>query len=155
MADVISKDSIIDMPDNSDMIAEAMKEVSFFNKCRPNTQSITSKWNTWCQNISSKSSMRNTEQTGIVSWAKTSLRMWVTNPKTTFSSTKDNWPSYCTKLVDLFKPYFYHHFSGFLYWWKIDKYLGFVERWAWEGKVGKNRKVDKKAIKLKFEIKPL
>ena len=25
MADVISKDSIVDMPDNSDMIAEAMK----------------------------------------------------------------------------------------------------------------------------------
>lgn len=30
MADVISKDSIIDMPDNSDMIAEAMKEVNCF-----------------------------------------------------------------------------------------------------------------------------
>ena len=66
MADVISKDSIIDMPDNSDMIAEAMKEVSFFNKYRLNTQSITSKWSIWCQNISSKSSTRNTEQTGIV-----------------------------------------------------------------------------------------
>lgn len=32
MTDVISKDSIIDMPDNSDMIAEAMKEVTLFNK---------------------------------------------------------------------------------------------------------------------------
>lgn len=30
MAEVISKDSIIDMPDNSDMIAEAMKEVTLF-----------------------------------------------------------------------------------------------------------------------------
>lgn len=28
MAEVISKDDIIDMPDNSDMIAEAKKEVS-------------------------------------------------------------------------------------------------------------------------------
>ena len=44
MTDVISKDSIIDMPDNSDMIAEAMKEVSFYNICRPNMQSIISKW---------------------------------------------------------------------------------------------------------------
>jgi hypothetical protein len=43
MADVISKDSIIDIPDNSDMIAEAMKEVAIFNMARQNTQSITSR----------------------------------------------------------------------------------------------------------------
>lgn len=41
MADVISKDSIIDMPDNSDMIAEAMKEVEYFVKFRLNTRWIT------------------------------------------------------------------------------------------------------------------
>jgi hypothetical protein len=45
MTDVISKDSIIDMPDNSDMIAEAMKEVTLFDKPRLNTQWITSRLN--------------------------------------------------------------------------------------------------------------
>ncbi len=29
MTEVATKDNIIDMPDNSDMIAEAMKEVSY------------------------------------------------------------------------------------------------------------------------------
>lgn len=30
MTEVATKDNIIDMPDNSDMIAEAMKEVNYF-----------------------------------------------------------------------------------------------------------------------------
>jgi hypothetical protein len=39
MTEVIKKENIIDMPDNSDMIAEAMKEVSHI-EYRQNTQSI-------------------------------------------------------------------------------------------------------------------
>jgi hypothetical protein len=37
MTEVIKKENIIDMPDNSDMIAEAMKEV-IVALCRQNTQ---------------------------------------------------------------------------------------------------------------------
>ena len=50
-------------------------------------------------------------QIGTVWLEKTLLHMPATKPKTTFSSTKDNWPSYCTKLVDLLEPYFYHNLS--------------------------------------------
>ena len=47
--------------------------------------------------------MKNTALIGIASLAKISLRTAAMKPKTTFSSTKDNWPSYFTKLVDLLK----------------------------------------------------
>jgi hypothetical protein len=40
MTEVIKKENIIDMPDNSDMIAEAMKEVSLL-RYRQNMQLIT------------------------------------------------------------------------------------------------------------------
>lgn len=42
MAEVAKKGNVIDMPDHSDMIAEAMKEV-LFARNRPSSQSTTSR----------------------------------------------------------------------------------------------------------------
>jgi hypothetical protein len=132
MTDVISKDSIIDMPDNSDMIAEAMKEVTLFDKPRLNTQWITSRLNIWCRNTSKKNLMKNMARIGTVWLAKTLLRMSATNPKTIFSSTKGNWPSYCTKLVDLFETYFCPFYLNFFIFERGKNWF-----WNWFLGVGK------------------
>ena len=72
--EVIKKENLIDMPDNSDMVAEAMKEVKCF-LCRQNTQWIILKSNISCQSTSKRSLMKSMELTGIVLLAKISPLM--------------------------------------------------------------------------------
>ena len=99
MTEVIKKENKIDMPDNSDMIAEAMKEVSHITY-RQNMQLITSKSSILCPNTSRKSSTKNTELIGIVLLAKILAHSLAMKPKTTFSFMKVSLPSYSTKLDD-------------------------------------------------------
>lgn len=67
--EAIKKENIIEMPDGSDMIAEAMREVPTLT-LRLNMQSITLKQSISCPNTSKKSSTKNTAPTGIASSAR-------------------------------------------------------------------------------------
>jgi len=60
------------MPDNSDMIAEAMKYL-FYYKDKQNMQLIILKLNILCPSILNKSLTRDMELTGIVLLAKISV----------------------------------------------------------------------------------
>ena len=97
--EVIKKENLIDMPDNSDMVAEAMKEVKCF-LCRQNTQWIILKSNISCQSISKRSLMRSMEPTGIVLLAKISHHMSAMKPNTISFSMKDNLQFSCTKWAE-------------------------------------------------------
>ena len=99
MTEVIKKQNIIDMPDNSDMIAEAMK-YAFYHQDRLSMLLIILKQNISCPNILRKSSIRGMEPTGIASSAKTLAPTSAMRPKTISSSTKDSSPSYSTKSDD-------------------------------------------------------
>lgn len=89
MSKEIKKENIMDMPDNSDMIAEAMKEVTVVEP-RLNMQLTLSKLSTSCPNISSRNSMRSMEPTGIVLLAKISAPTSATRPKIISFSMRDS-----------------------------------------------------------------
>ena len=99
MTEVIKKENKIDMPDNSDMIAEAMKEVSHIIY-RQNMQSITLKSSILCPNTSRKSLTKNMEPIGIVLLAKTLALSSAMKLKTTFSFMKVSLLSSFIKLDD-------------------------------------------------------
>jgi len=109
MSEAIKKENIIDMPDNSDMIAEAMKEVTH-TSLRLSTQLTISKLSTSCPNTSRKSSIKNTAPTGTAWWAKISAPLSATKPRTISSSMRDNSPFFSTKLDDHSPLICYHQY---------------------------------------------
>lgn len=95
------KSNIVDMPEDSDMIAEAMKEVPI-PRPRPSGRSTTSRSSTKCPTTSRTSSTRSMGPTGTASLAKISHPTSATSQKTTFSSMKGHSRCCSTKLADLY-----------------------------------------------------
>ena len=89
MAEAIRKENIVEMPDGSDMIAEAMREVLIILG-RLSTQSTTSRQSISCPSTSSKNLMKSMGPTGTALLAKTSIPTSATKPKIISSSTKVN-----------------------------------------------------------------